>query len=71
MPRRPLNLPPQSHTVYFPGLAAPKVVMARTWSSALVEAAARLDPAEKAAFIAAREALPPCDQIRWRSQLGF
>jgi hypothetical protein len=47
------------------------MVMARTWSSALVEAAGRLTPAEKAAFIAARDELLPCDQLRWRSQLGF
>lgn len=65
------NLPPRAHTVHFPGLTDPKVVMARTWSSALVEAAGRLTPSEKAAFIAAREALLPCDQLRWRSQLGF
>lgn len=65
------NLPPRPHAVHFPGLTNPKMVMARTWSSALVEAAGRLTPAEKAAFIAARDELLPCDQLRWRSQLGF
>lgn len=65
------NLPPRLHTVHFPGLTSPKVAMTLTWSSALVETAGRLTPSEKAAFIAARAKLPPCDQSRWQDPLGF
>ena len=65
------NLPPRLHTVHFPGLPNPKVVMARSWSHAMVEAGHRLTPAEKTAFTAARAKLPPCDQGRWQNPLGF
>ena len=65
------NLPPRLHTVHFPGLTAPKVVMARDWSGGLIKAAGLLTPDEKATFIAARAKLPPCDQSRWQDPLGF